>query len=322
MRVEVLYFEGCPSHEQLAPRLEELVREAGITDAVRLRRVESEEEAQAERFLGSPTVRVEGRDVEPGADERDDFGLKCRLYRVGGRASGVPPEEWIRAALTRPQESDGRQAAGGSIDLGELAATIQAARPRFDLEEQAAALALYRLLAEGSPVDARALAARARVEPARAAQLLDDWPEVVRDDRGRVVAFGGLSLTGTAHRFEVSGRLLYTWCAWDTLFLPELLGRSAQVTSECPATGASVELTVAPTEVERVAPAEAVLSMRAPAAGDDLIARFCRQVHFFTSRRAAEGWLARRDDGFVLTIEEGFELGRIGNRANFPDALR
>ena len=107
MRVEVLYFDGCPSQKQLQPRLEQLVRHAGISEHVELRRVESDQAAQAERFLGSPTVRVDGRDIEPGADERSDFGLKCRLYRHDQGMSGVPPERWIAAAL-----------AGGPAEIG------------------------------------------------------------------------------------------------------------------------------------------------------------------------------------------------------------
>ena len=101
MKVELLYFDGCPSHERLLPRLEHLLHEAGVEHRVELRRVESPEAAEAARFLGSPTVRVDGEDVEPGAGDRTDYGLKCRLYRSEEGASGVPPEEWIRAALDR-----------------------------------------------------------------------------------------------------------------------------------------------------------------------------------------------------------------------------
>ena len=154
--------------------------------------------------------------------------------------------------------------------------------------------------------------------------LLDTSPEVFRDREERVVAFGGLSLGATKHRFAIEGRTLYTWCAWDALFLPELLGRTADITSECPATGKPVELIVAPAGVERAAPAEAVLSMRAPTdccAGDDLIARFCQYVHFFASFQAAEQWLVEREDAFVLSIQQGFALGSIANQTNFAAAL-
>ena len=98
-RVELLFFDGCPNHEALLVHLRALVADAGGGGEVELVRVDSAEQAQAQRFLGSPTVRVGGLDVEPGADERSDFGLNCRLYRTGGRLSGVPADEWILAAL-------------------------------------------------------------------------------------------------------------------------------------------------------------------------------------------------------------------------------
>ena len=62
-------------------------------------RVEMPEHAGQARFLGSPSVRVDGRDVEPGADARTDFAMKCRLYRNDEGQSGVPPRAWIAGAL-------------------------------------------------------------------------------------------------------------------------------------------------------------------------------------------------------------------------------
>lgn len=51
------------------------------------------------RFLGSPTIRVDGRDIEPGADERIEYVLACRVYRTEHGAAGVPDERWLRDAL-------------------------------------------------------------------------------------------------------------------------------------------------------------------------------------------------------------------------------
>lgn len=99
MIVELLYFDGCPNYEAFAPHLRELVERAGVDARIELQRVESEEDAGRARFLGSPTVRVDGRDVEPGAEERDEYALQCRLYRTPEGMSGVPPDEWILEAL-------------------------------------------------------------------------------------------------------------------------------------------------------------------------------------------------------------------------------
>ena len=95
--IELLYFDGCPGHEQLLPTIAQLAVQSGAE--LRLRRVESPEAAERERFLGSPTVRVNGVDVDPGAAERTDFGLKCRIYRSRAVQSPLPPELWLRTAL-------------------------------------------------------------------------------------------------------------------------------------------------------------------------------------------------------------------------------
>ena len=102
MKIEVLYFDGCPNHEALLPRLRELLDQADVATDVELVNVPDDDAAQTERFLGSPTLRIDGRDVEPGADERTDFGLKCRLYRTSSGFAGVPPDEWEIEALRRP----------------------------------------------------------------------------------------------------------------------------------------------------------------------------------------------------------------------------
>jgi hypothetical protein len=104
VRIELLYFDGCPNHEALLPHLEQLLRAAEIRAKLALRKVPDDTAAQRERFLGSPTVRVDGRDVEPGAEDREDFGLKCRLYRTDAGLRGAPLDEWILDALARTAE--------------------------------------------------------------------------------------------------------------------------------------------------------------------------------------------------------------------------
>jgi hypothetical protein len=100
-RVELLYLDGCPNHEPLSARVRELLAGRGLPDAIELVRVDSHQEALDRGFLGSPSVRVDGADVEPGAGERDDYGLKCRLYHGTAGLAGVPDDAWILAALDR-----------------------------------------------------------------------------------------------------------------------------------------------------------------------------------------------------------------------------
>jgi hypothetical protein len=106
VQIELLYFDGCPNHEALLPRLRELLADGRISSEIDLRRITNDEAAQRERFLGSPTVRVNGRDVEPDAERRTDYGMKCRLYRTPVGLSGQPEEEWLRAALRDATAAD------------------------------------------------------------------------------------------------------------------------------------------------------------------------------------------------------------------------
>ncbi len=108
MRVELLYFDGCPSYRKLLPALEASLDREGLADSLEMRKVETPEAAERELFLGSPTVRVDGQDIEPGASARQDFGLKCRLYRTEEGTSGIPPERWITEALQRRRQGQAK----------------------------------------------------------------------------------------------------------------------------------------------------------------------------------------------------------------------
>jgi hypothetical protein len=105
MKIELLYFDGCPSYEVLLPKLRELLDREGVGDEIELCRIGSLEAAEQARFLGSPTVRVDGQDIEPDTKERSDYGLKCRLYRSNEETSGLPPEAWIVEAIARTSAS-------------------------------------------------------------------------------------------------------------------------------------------------------------------------------------------------------------------------
>jgi hypothetical protein len=105
MMIELLYFDGCPNHEQLVEHLPRLLERAAVTAKIVLRNIANDEHAQRERFLGSPTIRVDGRDIEPGADERHDYGLKCRIYHTAAGLTGTPADAWILRAVGEPSGS-------------------------------------------------------------------------------------------------------------------------------------------------------------------------------------------------------------------------
>ena len=94
MKIELLYVDGCPNYQALLPQLRALLASVGASTEVKLVGIENLEAAEREHFLGSPTVRVDGHDVEPGADRRTGFGLGCRLFATSDGLRGRPADEW------------------------------------------------------------------------------------------------------------------------------------------------------------------------------------------------------------------------------------
>jgi hypothetical protein len=104
-RIELLWWRGCPSWERAQAELRSAVAQAGLDpDAIEVREVHSESAAEEERFVGSPTIRIDGEDLQP-PDSGEHFGLTCRIYRLrDGRISPLPDPTDLRDALERAHE--------------------------------------------------------------------------------------------------------------------------------------------------------------------------------------------------------------------------
>jgi hypothetical protein len=100
MKIELFYWEGCPSYPEARDLLETILAERGIDAPVQMREVVTQEDAEELRFPGSPTIRIDGEDVDPvGAASRP--ALACRIYHLpDGRVSPVPAREQLEEALT------------------------------------------------------------------------------------------------------------------------------------------------------------------------------------------------------------------------------
>jgi hypothetical protein len=97
--VELLWWEGCPNTDEALAMLREEMTAVGLDpEGIQVREVATDADAQREEFVGSPTVRVAGRDVQPVPDE--PIGLSCRVYRLAdGRISPLPDREEVRQTL-------------------------------------------------------------------------------------------------------------------------------------------------------------------------------------------------------------------------------
>jgi hypothetical protein len=107
VHIQFLYWEDCPSHEDGLARLREVMAEAVIDAPVEIVEIETEEQAQHWRFVGSPTILVDGADiVPPPPDAR--YNLTCRAYQLeNGRISPLPSRDMIRRALVRAAQQSG-----------------------------------------------------------------------------------------------------------------------------------------------------------------------------------------------------------------------
>jgi hypothetical protein len=106
-RVELLWWEGCPSTDDALAMLREEMTELGLDPAaIDVREVDTEADAARQRFVGSPTIRVDGSDVQPPRDE--PVGLTCRVYKLrDGRFSPLPDRLDLHEALARALEGGG-----------------------------------------------------------------------------------------------------------------------------------------------------------------------------------------------------------------------
>ncbi len=91
MNIQVLYFEGCPNHEPTVSLVREVIADLDCNAHVEEVEVTTQADAERLRFLGSPTVQVDGVDIEPSAQGRTDYALSCRMYN----GSGIPSRDML-----------------------------------------------------------------------------------------------------------------------------------------------------------------------------------------------------------------------------------
>jgi hypothetical protein len=99
--IEVLYVQDCPHYRETLALVERVRAELGIDTDLHSTLVVDQAAAHQARFPGSPTVRVNGHDVEPGSEPATQYVLGCRLYRLEHRLAGQPEERWVREELLR-----------------------------------------------------------------------------------------------------------------------------------------------------------------------------------------------------------------------------
>lgn len=99
MKIDFLYFDGCPSYKVALRNLEEVIEELGVKAEIERINIEDNEMANEHKFFGSPTIRINGKDVDPSAEETTTYRRGCRIYITEEGIKGVPTKEMIKKAI-------------------------------------------------------------------------------------------------------------------------------------------------------------------------------------------------------------------------------
>lgn len=196
--------------------------------------------------------------------------------------------------------------------------------PAMDTDEQRLALGLYALLVKGQAVTIAELAEHIGLPVGKVKFDLNNWPGVFYDDQNRVVGFWGIAVTEMHHRFDVNGHTAYTWCAWDALFIPELINTTANITSHCATTGEEIKLSISPEGVIAALSEQIMVSFLIPhknKLNENTTTDFCQYVHFFNSLEAGEKWIANHKGTFLLSLNDAFTVGKLMNAVRYKQTL-
>ena len=190
---------------------------------------------------------------------------------------------------------------------------------KFSGDEAKLIQALYPPLAKGEPLAPADVATNSSIP----VKVIEKSFRLMKrsgaefDDSGNLIG-NALTLKPTNHKFVVDGQELYAWCAVDTLFLPGLVGKTAEVESICPATGEWIRLSISPTGLESVDPLETMVSVVVPGAsaacepgqGKGADSASCQSMNYFVSREAADKHLGPDSDVAILDVQEASRLAQ------------
>ncbi|MEE9216845.1 MAG: organomercurial lyase [Anaerolineales bacterium] len=205
-------------------------------------------------------------------------------------------------------------------DLNEIIeAWSSSQKMKFSEDEAKLIKAMYPPLALGAPLTPSDVAAKSGFP----LKMIEKTFHLMKrsgaefDESGNLIGMA-LTLNPTNHKFVVDGQELYAWCAVDTLFLPGLVGKTADVESICPATGERIRLRISPIGIESVEPQDTVVSVVIPgtsAACEPGQAKgagsaSCQSMNYFISREAAEKHLGPDSDVAILDVQEASQLAQ------------
>lgn len=214
---------------------------------------------------------------------------------------------------------------GTKPSVNGLAQAFTDAAPQLIYQEKKLSLSLYRLLANGLPVPVGKLAEASGIDDAEISKTLSSWAGVQFDDNGNVIGFWGLTVKPMQHQLILEDKTLYTWCAWDGLFIPELLGKPATLITQCPISKTRLSVFVDDKANFETPTPEIIMSFLEPRQAmfdEDIIGQFCHYIYLFQDRKTARQWTASNPNTVLLDLTQAMELGRLKNKKQFGNLIQ
>lgn len=204
--------------------------------------------------------------------------------------------------------------------------------PVMTNDSQRLSLSIYQLLGKGLAVSIAQLSTHSglscdyitrelrRIANTDSCENKQDNNKKHDNQTNSLVSFLGLTLNKTDHLFTVNNNDLYTWCAWDGLFITQLLESRVRLTSQCPVSNEIVVITVSKSGVDDTDMQDVCMSMLMPtdaAMQKNLRGHFCEYVKFFRSVKAGQQWCDANEGTFLLSIEQAWQLALQVNQARY-----
>ncbi len=191
-------------------------------------------------------------------------------------------------------------------------------------EEQELSLAIYHGLEKGNPLKIEDLVSATTLDKFTVKAIIKKWPAIFYDSNQHIIGYWGLAIQEMGHKIELNDKTLYGWCAWDTLFIPQLIEKDAVIRSTDHLTKEEVVI-----EIDRNGNLLAgdddiyisMLTVDEKSIQEDVVTTFCHFVHFFKSKSSGVDWISKHDGTFLITLNEAIELSKIKNSLQYRNFL-
>lgn len=190
---------------------------------------------------------------------------------------------------------------------------------KLSVHEQELSLSIYRKLATGQPVPKEVLAIDTTLSIKEIEDILGKWPGVFYDN-DQIIGYWGLAILKMTHTIKLENQDVYGWCAWDTLFIPQLLEKPATIISKDPVTKAKISFQIDKNGNLINDDTQTMVSMLIPDEEqimEDVVTNFCHYIFFFINKNSGKKWVNEHEGTFLISLQHAIELSQMKNKLQY-----